>query len=348
MGSIYIQNKSPFYWIRFYDRHEPDPKKRRKSLNTKIPISPEGKQKAQILLKKFELGLAERDIFQSSGADNRVIKSLWEGLEDYISTKQIKAGTLELYNRALNLLVKATNKNQIAFVTNGDYKKLRTHMDESGLSYTSQSIYLRHLFTLFSFWEKENFIERNPIIKLKVKKRPPQPIDLDDLQAILKHFKEKEAHPHHHQFVLTQLLTGWRPSTTLELKWSDIHFEEKYIRAFNVKADHEFIFPLHKQLEDLIQTIKKTGEKVFPFKGKDSLKFWSRDIKKLEETGEIKRYYKLYQLRSTFASITASATDIQNVQTMLDHSNSTVTKDHYVNIKTSKLREILDDVFVSK
>lgn len=355
MGSIHKQKRSPFYWIRFYDKHEPDTSKRRKWINTKIPATPENKKKAEILLKKFELGLAERDLFVKTGADGRIIKSVQEGLAEFLNSKfEIKAGTVDLYKTAIEHLIKGTKKNKIYFFNDQDFSSLIKYFQTKGLSPNSQAIYLRHLHSVFKFWESKDYLSKNIIKKMDQKKlrKVPQPIDLDDLTKILQYYKDKNPQ-HHYWFVMTLLLTGWRPSTALELRWEDVNFDQKYIRAINVKSSHEFIFPLHKQLEDLFESMEKGRGKVFPFKGSDSLKFWSRDLKKLldpdktPEEQRIKKYYKMYQLRKTFASTTASSAKIQDVQTLLDHSSNSVTQDHYVLIKTDYLRRILDEIFVS-
>lgn len=40
MTGVYVQDKSPYYWIRIYDKLEENKKKRRRSVNSKIPITP--------------------------------------------------------------------------------------------------------------------------------------------------------------------------------------------------------------------------------------------------------------------------------------------------------------------
>jgi hypothetical protein len=85
MASIYTQKNSPYYWIRYYDILEHEPSKKRKSLNSKIPITPadqrrieEAKKKGEKpklqgtpelkkRLREFATGLAERNMQAKSG-----------------------------------------------------------------------------------------------------------------------------------------------------------------------------------------------------------------------------------------------------------------------------------------
>lgn len=53
MSGIYTQNNSPYYWIRYYDKFEEDARKKRKSLNTKIPVTEADKKRIADAKKKF-------------------------------------------------------------------------------------------------------------------------------------------------------------------------------------------------------------------------------------------------------------------------------------------------------
>jgi integrase len=57
--------------------------------------------------------------------------------------------------------------------------------------------------------------------------RDPDPFTEDERDKILAYFKQKI--PHYYPFVLTQFLTGMRPSEALALRWSDIDLEQREI-----------------------------------------------------------------------------------------------------------------------
>src|ERR1044071_742501 len=70
----------------------------------------------------------------------------------------------------------------------------------------------------------------NPFAALTWPRTPwkdPDPFSEDERDKIIGHFRENV--PHYSPFVLTQFLTGMRPSEALALRWADIDFERRLI-----------------------------------------------------------------------------------------------------------------------
>ena len=149
MKGVYIQNNSPYYWLRYYDKLEHDPTRKRKSVNTKIKITPADKQKVQAringekvelqgtpelrkLLKSFKGGLAERDIQAKSGVKLRKELKLSEGYEEFKkirsvpgSKKELKKKTVINYNLAVKHMINACgNKKIYKYTAQKDYVDL--------------------------------------------------------------------------------------------------------------------------------------------------------------------------------------------------------------------------------
>jgi integrase len=149
MRGIYIQQNSPHYWIRYYDKLEQDPGRKRRSLNTKIQItssdrkryldSKKKKEKPKYRgnpdLKKFlagfRSGLNERYIKFKHGI--RIIKDLKlsEGLEEFKkersipgSKKELKQKTLQHYDVAVNHMINACGNKKIYKYSDEDYVTL--------------------------------------------------------------------------------------------------------------------------------------------------------------------------------------------------------------------------------
>lgn len=40
MKGVYLQKNSPYYWIRYYDKFEQNDSRKRKSINSKIEVTP--------------------------------------------------------------------------------------------------------------------------------------------------------------------------------------------------------------------------------------------------------------------------------------------------------------------
>lgn len=138
MNGIYTQPKSPYYWLRYYDKFEPEPSRKRKSVNTKIQITPADKRRLESarqngqkvdlqgtpelkkLLKEFKSGLAERDIQLKSGVKLRKDLKLSEGYAEFKkartvpgSKKELKKKTLINYDIAVAHMIQACGDKKI-------------------------------------------------------------------------------------------------------------------------------------------------------------------------------------------------------------------------------------------
>lgn len=153
MASIYIQKNSPFYWIRIYDKFEKDPSRRRKSINSKIQITPadykkiiewinkgadpkkkpkiNGNEATKDLLQRVTSGLVERDLLEKTGIRIKRRMLLSQGLEFFKKEKSIigdpqalRPRTIKNYEMAVGKLISAAKDKYIDLYNREDYKKL--------------------------------------------------------------------------------------------------------------------------------------------------------------------------------------------------------------------------------
>jgi hypothetical protein len=107
MKGVYVQKNSPYYWIRYFDKSEEDPKKRRKSVNTKVRVTSSDRKKAEEARKKgerpkltgtpelrriireFQRGLAKWAIENKTGIKLIKDKKLSEGYAEYKSVRSV-------------------------------------------------------------------------------------------------------------------------------------------------------------------------------------------------------------------------------------------------------------------
>lgn len=156
MRGIYIQPNSPYYWLRYYDKLEPNTNKKRKSLTTKIVVTPsdraryfqsrrkpalssgrkekpkyQGTPELRKFLSGFKSGLNERYI--NFKHDIKIIKllKLSEGLEEFKkeksvpgSRKELKAKTIINYDLAVEHMIKACGNKKIYKYSHEDYVRL--------------------------------------------------------------------------------------------------------------------------------------------------------------------------------------------------------------------------------
>lgn len=157
MKGIYIQSNSPFYWVRYYDKLEIEPSRKRKSINTKIPVTPSDKKRIEAsrknghkadlqgtpelkkLLKEFKTGLAERDIQFKSGVKLRKDLKLSEGYAEFKnvrtvpgSKKELKKKTLINYEIAVNHMITACGDKKIyKYTDKKDYVDLLIYFENT-------------------------------------------------------------------------------------------------------------------------------------------------------------------------------------------------------------------------
>ncbi len=364
MKGIYTQQRSPYYWLRYYDQLEPEADKKRKSLNTKITITPADKkriaearkngQKVQLqgtpdlrkLLKEFRAGLNERNIEAKSGV--KIKKSLLfsEGVKEYLFYKpKLKKSTVDMYNYAANQMIEACGDKKINRYTKKDYTLLIRHCQNQKLSEATSAIITRHLHPLWNYFVKNSYALDNIIIKLKTPKGIPKPIHPKELRTILKYYQDKGIAKQENT-VLFLLFTGMRPSSAVVQDWEWIDLENEMMTVFNVKSNRFFLFPIHSELKKLLIKIGvKNKGLVLGYKATDSLGFFKRDMHKLAISDLISTEYSLYNLRDTFASYLANKdVDVSNVQELLNHSDIRITQGHYVKMQTKYLKKKIDKV----
>ncbi|UCH64968.1 MAG: tyrosine-type recombinase/integrase, partial [Ignavibacterium sp.] len=339
MSSLYPRKDSPYIWLTYYDKLEPDPAKRRKSINTRIKNNRAGWKQARELQKSFDAGLIESQIFRSRGVKLKKRILLSEGLKEFLLEKDIKPNTVDAYKLAVRHFKDACKDKVIHNYTVNDGKKFIQYL--SNQSQATQGIHTRHLSALFNYFVKSEYATKNIITIVPTVKGNPKSIPYSEVKNILKWYQKRNKTQF--QFIYFLLLTGFRVSTALNLTWDKVDFENEIITATNVKANREFYFPIHEALKELLLKMnpQKSG-KVIPY-NQESPVFWRRNMPTLLEKNIIKKRYTLHQLRKTFGSWLANkGVDRSTLKELFDHSSISVTDDHYIEMQNTQKKKILN------
>lgn len=338
---IYLQKKSPYYWVRFYDILEPDPQKKRKSINTKILVTQadlvrhankekiQGTAEVREMAKGFRAGLNERNILAKTGVKIKHTLKLSQGFQEFKLAKSVpdkkgslKKKTLDLYAEAVNHLVKAAGDKPINKYNDKDYDKLLFRFESLESSLNTKSIYTRSLVALWEWFIEKKYAPKNIIEATDGEDKDPDPIPADDLIKILNELKTHKRSPHHFQIIYFMLLTGCRPSSAIVQLKENIFFKEKKIKIQNVKTGRRkkkpfYWFPLYKELFRLVcdeMKVKGSGRlfdmfSVCPDNYTYPLNFWDLcniklvdEAEKLKPEERIRKRYILKQIRPTFIS----------------------------------------------
>ncbi len=378
MKGVVVLPNSPYYYYRFYVKHETDPKKRRKLSPVKIEVTKEdrriyennrkngtkipyrGNHALKIKLEGFRHALVNRDFEVLTGSQIRTKLTPEAGKNEYFNIKpDLKPSTIRIYNHAISILNEAIKPKPICDYTAADMGKYVEYMKQphkkakEGFKQSSMSIITMHLSAIWNYFVKQKYCAENVVLIVKPPAALPHPIPEPDLKIIKEYF-EKSAHKEWNYYVKFLLYTGIRPAAALEQLWEWVDFNEKTIMLFNQKSSSYFFFPLYTDLEKLLKEMgPKSSGKMFSFKTYDSLKFFPRHMnvlmgKKLngkDDPKGVKRIstkYSLYNLRDSFATGMASKMDMSFVRELMNHSDDRVTRKHYAAVRTNVLMQKID------
>lgn len=275
MKGVYLQEKSPYYWIRYYDKYEQDEKRKRKSVNTKIEVTPSdwkrfennekllGTPELRNKVKGFRDALTNRNIELQSGIKIRKDLTLKEGYEEYKqiksvpgSKRQIKEKTIKSYDLAVDHMIKSCGNKLIYKYSDKDYRSLLYYFDElkipgktkrnkkneiietqyKTMSMNSRAIYTRSLHAIWNFFVEKKYALKNIIEVTESEDKAVDPIPNEDMLSILYYLKEDQDYPHQYWIIYFMLLTGCRPSSAIVQLKEDIDFKRKIINIQNVKT----------------------------------------------------------------------------------------------------------------
>lgn len=343
MASLYTRTDSPYIWVRYYDKGEVDPRRRRKSISTKLLDNRDGWQAARDLKKRIESGLVENQIADKFGIRLNKRLLLSEGLEEFLTLHPDYAEKTILAKRlAVSHMTKANGDKFIHQYSDTDYIKLLERFKKKGFSKAGLNIHTSHLSPLWNYFVKKKYTHENIIKITEAEKGSPKPIGYKELQGILKYYEAK-GNDHHYHLIYFLVLTGMRISSALAQMWEKIDFQEKTMEVINVKAKRKvYYFPIHPELEALLKSMKpKKNGRLFPqFEENDVPKFFARDMQLQYERGLFGQKYTFHNLRDTFASLLANKNiDRSIVKELLDHSNVSVTSEHYTKVEAKTLKD---------
>jgi len=339
MASLYLRKNSPYIWIRWYDKNEQDPKKRRMSASTKLPNTPKGWKEARELKRKIEAGLVEKEILRKSGVKIYKSPTFTEGLIKYIDSKELAFKTKKVYGNIAKHLVESIGNKAISEIKESDFNKLITYLKTKGISKTSLAIYSRHLSALWNYFVSQQWTDKNIIKKISAEKKSVVVIPKSEMEIILNHFQQKNKEQYY--LVKFLLLTGMRISSALHQEWQEIDWENDVMTVTNIKAkNRKYFFPLHPELKSLLEEIGIQRKGRIFSEWNDYPKFWRNNMIELMKENKISRRYTIHDLRRTFTSWLINAGVDQSIlMKLLDHSDIRITDESYSKYEMKLLKK---------
>jgi len=292
--------------------------------------------------KKIAKKIKEEKEFEQSRPNQKILKYrliLDDGIKLFMFKKKTSKTTIKNYNIVFShFRTVVDGKILISKISKDDIEKYKYYLVEKReVKHNTVASYFRDLRTFWNWLVAEKYVLENIVDVVKAKEKPIVVIPKKRFDEILKIFSRNRKH---YQFIMFLKLTGFRISEATNLFWNDIDFDNKRIKVTNVKGKREEYFPLYEKLEEFVVSMNNDGEKVFSFKNGDSLKFWSREMKKLGYP------YSLHTIRKTFATeLINGKVSVFDAMKLLRHKNITTTMKYYTYADISRIGSEANKIF---
>ncbi|HEY5534181.1 MAG TPA: site-specific integrase [Ignavibacteria bacterium] len=204
--------------------------------------------------------------------------------------------------------------------------------------------YMNYLKGFFNYLVDEEYLTKSPIRKKDSPKRLRKGIITFSDKMLNDILEESIKKDYVFYCILKMLyLTGIRPIDMLNLKLSDIDFNNKVINVRISKTQKEIKFPLYDDLyyfiKDELTFIKDMKLDDLLFNGYSVARV-GRKFRRLKEKLKItdKFMFTLKTYRKSFATKYAKKLDIQDVAYLLGHDKIETTRTYYANVIVDNVR----------
>jgi len=287
-------------------------------------------------------------------------------LKEYLSVlsleKNLSHNTVISYkNDITSFIAFLSSKNiddpsQITYLHLSDFFK---QLNELGLSKTSAARYYSSLKGFFKYLFQSNYIKSNPIEKVetpKLSKNLPNVLSINEVEKVLNQPDTNNKFGLRDKAILELFYAcGVRISELLNLKISDLFFNEEMIRVFG-KGSKERLIPIGESAINWITNylknsrpllMKKLKSENYVFLNSRGTKLsrmgvWKIVDRYVNEAG-IKKEVHPHTFRHSFAThLLEGGADLRAVQEMLGHSDISTTQ-IYTHIDREYIKQVHKD-----
>lgn len=277
-------------------------------------------------------------------------------LEKSLSVNSIEAylHDVEKLSQFLELTKCSKSPTQVSLE---DVQHFISWITELGISSRSQSRIISGLKGFFKYLLLENCIQKNPISLLetpKVGKKLPQILSIIDIDTMISKIDLSKPEGQRNKSIIETLYgCGLRVSELCNLKISDLHFEEEYIRVVG-KGDKERLIPIGKTaIQNILLYKNNVRNHIVVKKGNEDVLYLNRRgvklsrimifniTKELAFMAGIKKTISPHTFRHSFAThLIEGGADLRAIQEMLGHESITTTE-IYTHLDRSFLRSTM-------
>ncbi|WP_298366659.1 site-specific tyrosine recombinase XerD [uncultured Lutibacter sp.] len=286
-------------------------------------------------------------------------------LTDYVTYLKIEKGlaknSIESYSRDVKKLIQylETNKiNTTPIVINDVIIQEFIYTASKTINARSQARLISGIRNFFDYLIFENYRESNPtdlIETPKIGMKLPDTLSIKDIDLLINSIDLSEPQGERNRTILETLYScGLRVSELVDLKLSDLFFEEGFIRVIG-KGNKQRFVPINEQTQKYINFyVLDIRSHIDVKKGFEDTVFLNRRGKKLTrvmiftivknlaiKTG-LKKKISPHTFRHSFAThLLERGADLRAIQQMLGHESITTTE-IYMHLDKSFLKEVVN------
>ena len=269
--------------------------------------------------------------------------------KQFIAYLRIEKGLAEntclAYQQDLHKLMDFCLARQLAVesVTYDHLKELVSIFYDLGLSARSQARIISGIKQFFGFLLAEQVITNDPSELLeqpKLGRKLPEVLDIEEIDALISAVDVSKAEGHRNRAILETLYScGIRVSELVNLKLSDLFFEEGFIRVIG-KGNKERLVPVSEKVEkELSFYLDHQRKQMNILKGDENIVFLNRRgqrltrvmiftiIRQLAQAIGLKKSISPHTFRHSFAThLLEGGANLRAIQEMLGHESITTTE----------------------
>jgi integrase/recombinase XerD len=231
-------------------------------------------------------------------------------------------------------------------------------MNQSGISPRTQARTISGIKSFYKFLLIEEAVENDPTTLLespRIGRKLPEILTDDEINKLIEAIDVSKAEGLRNKAILETLYScGLRVSELVDLKISNLHFEQEFLRIAG-KGERERLVPISKKaIEDIKKYLVSSRKKLTIEKGFENVVFLNRRgrklsrvmiftiIKNLADKIKLEKSISPHTFRHSFASaLVQGGADLRTVQEMLGHE-SILTTEIYAHLDKEYLKDTVN------
>ena len=237
-------------------------------------------------------------------------------------------------------------------------RKFVEWMNQNGISPRTQARTISGIKSFYKFLLIEEAVENDPTTLLespRIGRKLPEILTEDEINSLIDAIDVAKAEGLRNRAILETLYScGLRVSELVDLKVSNLHFEQEFLRIAG-KGERERLVPISKRaIEDIKKYLLSSRKKLVIEKGFENIVFLNRRgkklsrvmiftiIKNLADKIKLEKNISPHTFRHSFASsLVQGGADLRTVQEMLGHE-SILTTEIYAHLDKEYLKDTVN------